>query len=132
MHAWVLSRFSHVWLFETPGASVHGILQARVLEWVALLQGIWLPWDLPNPRIKLSSLMSSALSSEFFTTSATWEAHMYMYSHTHTHTHTHTSYWFCFSGEPWLIKSPLKHKHFYFDEVQATYFFPLVVVFLES
>ena len=25
------------------------------------------------------------------------------YTHTHTHTHTHTPYWFCFTGEPWLI-----------------------------
>ena len=24
-----------------PGSSVHGILQARILEWVALLQGIF-------------------------------------------------------------------------------------------
>ena len=45
---------------------------------------------------------------------------------------THTSDWFCFAGELWLLKSPLKNKHFYFDEVQATYFFPLVVVFLVS
>ena len=39
----VLSLFSHVWLFEIPwivalwGSSVHGILQARILEWVAIL-----------------------------------------------------------------------------------------------
>ena len=37
----VLSSFSHVWLFATsctspPGSSVHGILQARILEWVAI------------------------------------------------------------------------------------------------
>ena len=36
----VLSRFSHVQLFMTtdcspPGSSVHGISQARILEWVA-------------------------------------------------------------------------------------------------
>ena len=39
---WVLSRSSHVWLCDPmdcslPGSSVHGILQARILEWVALL-----------------------------------------------------------------------------------------------
>ena len=43
--------FSRVWLFVTPwtvGSSVHGILQARKLEWVAV------PFsrDLPNPGIK--------------------------------------------------------------------------------
>ena len=31
----VLSRFSHVWLFVTPWI-VHGILHARILEWVAM------------------------------------------------------------------------------------------------
>ena len=29
----ILSRFSCIWL---PGSSVHGILQARILEWVAI------------------------------------------------------------------------------------------------
>ena len=36
----MLSCFSHVQLFATfwspPGSSVHGILQARILEWVAM------------------------------------------------------------------------------------------------
>ena len=51
-HACVLSRFSHVLTLCDPmdcspsGSSVHGILQARILEWVAagvqprLIQGI--------------------------------------------------------------------------------------------
>ena len=51
-------------------SSVHGILQARILEWVpGPLSG-----DLPNPGIKPQSLMSPALAGGFFTTSATWEA----------------------------------------------------------
>ena len=38
----VLSRFGHVWLCDPmdcgqPGSSVHRILQARILEWVAML-----------------------------------------------------------------------------------------------
>ena len=45
-----------------PGSSVHGILQARRLEWVAM------------PGIEPMSLMSPALAGRFFTTSATWEA----------------------------------------------------------
>ena len=32
------------------------------------------PGDLPDPGIKPTSLMSSALAEEFFTTSVTWEA----------------------------------------------------------
>ena len=36
-HVWVLSHFSPVKLFSTPpGFSVHGILQVRILEWVAM------------------------------------------------------------------------------------------------
>ena len=49
---------------------VHGILQARTLEWVAMPS----LGDLPDPGIKPSSLTSPALASGFFTTSATWEA----------------------------------------------------------
>ena len=52
-----------------PGSSVHGILQARVLEWIAILP----PGDLPNPGIEPMSLMSPALAGRFFTTSTTWE-----------------------------------------------------------
>ena len=50
----MLNRFSCVQLFETPrtapGSSVHGILQARILGWVAtsFSQGIFLPQGL-NP-----------------------------------------------------------------------------------
>ena len=52
-----------------PGSSVHGISQAKILEWVA----ISFSRDLPHPGIELSSLESSALVSGSFTTSTTWE-----------------------------------------------------------
>ena len=71
----MLSCFSHVQLWDPvdcspPGSSVYGILQARVLEWVACPP----PEQLPHPGIKSTSLMSLALAGEFFTTCATWEA----------------------------------------------------------
>ena len=44
-----------------PGSSVHGILQARILEWVAISSSR----DFPNPGIKLPS---PALAGGFFTT----------------------------------------------------------------
>ena len=52
------------------GFSVHGILQARILEWVAI------PFsrNLSNLGIKPASLTSPALAGWFFTTRATWEA----------------------------------------------------------
>ena len=44
-----------------PGSSVHGILQARILKWVAT--GVGSPGDLPNPGIKLGS---PALPADFY------------------------------------------------------------------
>ena len=68
--------------YSPPGSSVHGILQARILEWVAMPSS----GDLPNSGIKPESLMSPALAGRFYTTSATWKP---THAHTHTHTHTH-------------------------------------------
>ena len=53
-----------------PGSSVHGILQARILEWVA----ISFSRGSSQPRDRILILASPALADEFFTTSATWEA----------------------------------------------------------
>ena len=53
-----------------PGSSVHGIFQARILEWIATAHSR----NLPNPVIEPASLASPDLESGFFTTSATWEA----------------------------------------------------------
>ena len=53
-----------------PSSSVHGILQARTLEWVAMpsFRGIFLT------RGSNCRLMSPALAGRFLTTRATWEA----------------------------------------------------------
>ena len=53
-----------------PGSSVHGILQARILEWAAMLSSM----GSSNPGIKPTSLKSPALGGGLFTISATWEA----------------------------------------------------------
>ena len=53
------------------GSSVHEILQARILEWVAVPP----PGDLPNPGIKPASLGSPALAGGFFIISGTRKAH---------------------------------------------------------
>ena len=44
-----------------PGSSVPGILQARILEWVAVPSSR----DLPNPGIETASLTSPALAGGF-------------------------------------------------------------------
>ena len=53
-----------------PGSSVHRILQARILEWLACLP----LGDLPDPGIKPAPLMSPALAGRFSMASTTWEA----------------------------------------------------------
>ena len=76
MHPCVLSRFSHVCLFETPWAVAH---QAPLFMGFSR-QEYWSglpfspPQDLPDPGIKPESLTSPALAGRFFTTSDTWEA----------------------------------------------------------
>ena len=53
----IVQSLSHVRLFcnpvdcSPPGSSVHGILQARILEWVAISS----PGDFPNPGIEPES-----------------------------------------------------------------------------
>ena len=72
----VLSCFSHVqfvvtlWDYSLSGSSVHGILQARILEWVAMPSSR----GSSCPGIKPKSLMSPALEGEFLITRAIWEA----------------------------------------------------------
>ena len=53
-----------------PGSSVHGILQARTWEWVAVPP----PGDLSEPGMEPIPPAPPALTGGFFTTSATWEA----------------------------------------------------------
>ena len=70
MCVYVCQSVSHVQLFATiqpvdcslPGSSVHGILQAGILEWVT----IFFPGDLPNSGIEPGSpaLQADSLPSE--------------------------------------------------------------------
>ena len=46
-----------------PGSSVHGIFQARILEWVVLPSS----GDLPDPGIEHEFPPSPALAGRFFT-----------------------------------------------------------------
>ena len=54
------------------GSSIHGILQKEYWSGLPCPP----PGDLPNQGIEPSSLTSPALADGFFTTSATWEAHL--------------------------------------------------------
>ena len=63
--------------YSLPDSSVHGILQAGILEWLPFPT----PGDLPNPGIEPTSPLSLVLVGRFFTTSTTWKAHiLYQFS----------------------------------------------------
>ena len=53
-----------------PGSSVHGIFQARILEWVAMPFSRGSSW----PRDGIHMSMSPTMADGFFTTSATWKS----------------------------------------------------------
>ena len=57
-----------------PGSSVHGILQARILEWIAM------PFsrDLPDPGIEPASPVSPALQADSLLLNY-WEAYIYIF-----------------------------------------------------
>ena len=67
---------NHVWLFcnpidySPPGSSVHGILQARILEWVAI--SFSRGFSRTRDRICVSYI--SCRDGRWVTTDATWEA----------------------------------------------------------
>ena len=79
-HSWAIylkgkvKLLGHVWLFATlwmdgnpPGSSVHGILQARILDWVAI------PFSRESSRLK-DWTQVSCTAGGFFTVWATREA----------------------------------------------------------
>ena len=72
----MLSHFRGVWLFATLWTAAcqtplsMGILQARILEWVAVLSFS----ESSRSRDQTPSLTSPILAGGFFTTSAIWEA----------------------------------------------------------
>ena len=78
VHACMLSHFSHAQLLVT----LWTVACQAPLSMIFSKQEYWNglpsppPGDLPDPRIKPISLMSPALAGMFFTTKATWEAHL--------------------------------------------------------
>ena len=74
----LISRFVHAKLLQScptlqlyePGSSVRGILQARILKWVAISSSR----GSSQPGGRTSISVSPTLAGGFFPTSATWEA----------------------------------------------------------
>ena len=61
--------------YSPPDSSVEGIFQPRILEWVSMLSSRGSSW-LQGSNSHL--FISHALAGRSFTTSGTWEAHMYV------------------------------------------------------
>ena len=65
-----------VWPFgrSLPGSSIHGILQARILEWLAMpfSRGSFCPRD----WTQVSHVSCTARQIWYLTTGTTWEAHL--------------------------------------------------------
>ena len=74
--ACMLSCFSYVQLFVILGTIAHQAPLAMGLSRKEYWSGLpcFSPGDLPDPGVKLVSLMSPALTDGFFITRATWEA----------------------------------------------------------
>ena len=73
VHAWTWKSLTHVLLFSTPWTpfhTVHGILQARILEWVAI------PFSRGSSQPR-DWTQVSCLAGRFFTSWATREAQGY-------------------------------------------------------
>ena len=79
----VLSHFSRVRLLATPCIVVHQSSLSMGFSRQEYWSGLSCPppGSLPNPGIEPTSLMSPALAGRFFSTRATWEAHMPLYIH---------------------------------------------------
>ena len=60
--------------YSPPGSSFHGILQARILGWVAM------PPSRRSSRPRDQTCITPALAGGFFTTSTTWEDPHYVLS----------------------------------------------------
>ena len=80
MYVCMLSRFSHVWLHETPWTVVYQAPPSMGFSRQEYWSGLPCPppGDLPDPGIKLVSVVSAALAGGFLTSKGTWEAPFYV------------------------------------------------------
>ena len=81
----VLNHFSRVWLFVTPmdcsppGPSVHEILQAGILEWVAMPSSRGSSWLRDRTHVSCVCCIS-CIAGGFFTAELPGRLHIYIYS----------------------------------------------------
>ena len=101
-------RFSCVWLFVTPWIVAHqaplftGILQARILEWVAMPSSR----ESSRPRGRTQAPDSPTLAGRFFTISTTWETQVNLFTISQT---CHAISHFYTSVKNVLYSTPILH-----------------------
>ena len=77
MHAVISDSLQLHGLYSLPSSFVHGIFQARILEWVAISHSR----ESSRGRDRTVSLVSPALAGKFFT-KVTWETpYLLIYRH---------------------------------------------------
>ena len=90
----VVQSLSHIWLCVSdcspPGSSVHGLSQARILEWVGISFSRGSSWSRDRTQV-------SCIGKWILYYWATKEAHTYIYIYIHT-------YSFSYSFPLWCIK----------------------------
>ena len=91
--------------YSPPGSSVHGILQARILEWIGV------PSSRGSSQPRDRTLISPTLVDGFFATSTIWEAHR-------RKIHQHNK------GHIWQVKS-LSHVRLFVTQWTIAYKVPL-------
>ena len=96
--------------YNPPGPSVHGILQARILEWVAILFSRGSSWPRDQTQV-------SCITDWLFTIWAIREAH--------PTTHTHTYIYACFAQ--WL-----SHVWFFVTPWTVAHLVPLFMGFFQT
>ena len=90
VRAWVCAKLLQLCLTlcdpmncSPPDSSVHWILQARILEWVAIASSRGSSW----PRDWICIFCNSCIAGGFFSTEPPGKPNWCWYTHTHTHTH---------------------------------------------
>ena len=91
VYMYLLNHFSHLWLFAAPRTVAHQTPLSIEFSKQEYRRGLPFPplGDLPDPGSELSSPASPALAGRFFTTTATWEAHMYVYMYKSVYIYKH-------------------------------------------
>ena len=80
-----------------PSSSVHGIFQARILEWVAISFSRGSSWLRDWTQVSWKILYHWPISEYIY---------IYIYTHTHTHIHTHTHNWILYIYINYIVLLP--------------------------